>query len=376
MGCWFESSRAHVFAFVAVFLICFGLLQWIAAFGEMRGLSAVGSLYRAGVPLGFVIFVSGVYLALAEPLLSLLLWLLPAFLLAAALSMLVGMLTSWTMNPTRALMTPRAEDGYTATDVFIAVPEIGPDIRMPATYFAPADGPVRAGVLFVCGASDNRLAFKWRLIREMLSAGLAVLTIDPPGHGDFRSAPMTRANALKAGRAALAWLRAQPGIARLAVCGMSLGGCQAINLAADDPQVSAVALLCTPVRLDVVTRRTYIREIAALLLPRNLGLLREGSIVTLLREWLGLKRAWFGVSLYRLIEELDVLTAAARLGRRPLLIVHGTADAAVPVSNAQQIARATGGMAEVILVPQAAHISLVLFPDEMRRLAEWLAAQL
>lgn len=362
-----------MFAFIAVFLICFGLVQWVAAFGEMRGLSVVGSLHRAGVMLGFVTFVGGVYLALAEPAPVLLLWLLPAFVLAVALSMVGGILTSWTTNPTRALMTPRPEDGYTAADVFVPVPDIGPDIEMPATYFAPADGRIRGGVLFVCGASDSRLSFKWRLIRELLATGLAVLTIDPPGHGEFHTAPMTRANALKAGRAALVWLRAQPGVSRVAVCGMSLGGCQALNLAADDPQISAVVLLCTPVRLETVTRRTYIREIAALLLPRNVGLLREGSAWTLLREWFGLKRAWFGTSLYRLIEELDVPAAARRLKGRPLLIVHGTADTAVPPSNARQIADAAGSAATVILAPQATHVSLVLFLDEMRRLAEWLA---
>lgn len=341
----------------------------------MRGLSVVGSLHRAGVTLGFVTFVGGVYLALAEPLSLLLLSLPPAFVLAVALSMLGGILTSWTTSPARALISPQPEDGYTAADVSIPVTEIGPDIEMPATYFAPADGRVRDAVLFVCGASDNRLSFKWRLFRELLSAGLAVLTIDPPGHGDFRTAPMTKVNALKAGRAALAWLRAQPGVSRVAVCGMSLGGCQALNLAADDPQVSAVILLCTPVRLEVVTRRTYIREIAALLLPRNVGLLREGSAWMLLREWFGLKRAWFGTNLYRLIEELDVPAAARRLNGRPLLIVHGTADTAVPASNARQIADAAGSAATVILAPQATHVSLVLFPDEMRRLAEWLAQQ-
>ncbi len=373
MGCWFESSRAHVLAFIADFLICFGLVQWVAAFGELRGLSVVGALYRAGIVLGFVSFVSGVYLALAEPVALALLWLLPALVLAVALSVLGGVLTAWTTNPTRALMTPRPEDGYTAVDVCVSVPEIGPQVEMPATYFVPANRPAQGGVLFVCGASDSRLAFKWRLIRELLSAGLAVLTVDPPGHGEFRSAPMTRANALKAGRAALAWLRAQPGIARVAVCGMSLGGCQAINLAAEDAQVNAVALLCTPVRLDVVTRRTYIREIAALLLPRNLSLLREGSAWTLLREWRSVKRAWFGTNLYRLIEALDVLAAAARLNGRPLLIVHGTADTAVPASNARRIAGAAGGAARVILAPQATHVSLVLFAEEMRRLAYWLA---
>lgn len=362
-----------MFAFIAVFLICFGLVQWVAAFGEMRGLSVVGSLHRAGVTLGLVTFVGGVYLALAEPLSLLLLWLPPAFVLAVALSMLGGILTSWTTSPARALISPQPEDGYTAADASIPVTEIGPAIEMPATYFAPADGRMRGAVLFVCGASDNRLSFKWRLFRELLSAGLAVLTIDPPGHGDFRTAPMTKANALKAGRAALAWLRAQPGVSRVAVCGMSLGGCQALNLAADDSRVSAVVLLCTPVRLETVTRRTYIREIAALLLPRNVGLLREGSAWTLLREWFGLKRAWFGTNLYRLIEELDVPAAARRLNSRPLLIAHGTADAAVPASNARQIADAAGGTATLMLVPQATHVSLVLFPDEMRRLAEWLA---
>ena len=362
-------------AFIAVFLICFGLIQWIAAFGEIRGLSMVGVLYRAGIVLGFVAFVGGVYLALVEPLEWLLIWLLPGLFLAIGVSFAGGILTSWTAQPSRTLTHPSEEDGYTATDALIHVPDLGPEISMPSTYFAPANRPIRAGVLLICGAGDDRMAFKWRLIRELLAAGLAVLTIDPPGHGDFRSAAMTKPNALKAGRAALAWLRAQPGVTKVTVCGLSLGGCQAINLAAEDEQVAAVVLMCTPVRLGPVTRRTYAGEIGSLFLPRNLGLLREGSVYTLWREWSSLRRAWFGTNLYTLIDEFDVLSAAQSLGQRPVLIAHGTRDAAVPVSNARAIAGAAQGRHDLLLIRQATHVSLVLYPDEMRRIAEWLARQ-
>ncbi len=234
----------------------------------------------------------------------------------------------------------------------------------------------RPAVLLICGAGDTRAAFKWRIVHAFLSRGIAVLTVDPPGHGEFRSAAMTSANAQEAGRSALGWLRAQEGVARVGVCGISLGGCQAANLAAEDPGVAATVLMCTPVRLDLVTRAVVAREIAGLFLPRNLALLREGSVLTLWREWQSMRPAWFGRSLYALIDEFDAPAAVRAMGGRPVLIVHGTRDAAVPSSNARLLHQAAPSGAELLWVRQATHISLVLYPDEMDRMAEWLARRL
>jgi esterase/lipase len=360
-------------AFIADFLICFGLLQWMAAFGELRGLSAVGSLHRSGIVLGFVAFVFGVYQALAEPVSALLLAAVPAFALAAAVSLLAGIATAGWVNPTRSLLNPGADAAYTARDAAIPAPDIGEGIAVPATFFQLKDEAPHPAVLLICGASDTRLAFKWRIVGACLARGMSVLTIDPPGHGAFRAAPMTVDNALKAGRAAVDWLSGQAGVAAMGVCGISLGGCQAANLAATDARLAAVTLMCAPARLDPITRGVYAREIAGLFLPRNLALLREASILTLWREWRSMRPAWFGASLCALVDEFDTLSAARALGEKPVLIVHGTRDAAVPSRNARALYEASAPVRELLWVRQGTHVSLVLFADEIGRMAEWMA---
>jgi alpha-beta hydrolase superfamily lysophospholipase len=362
-------------ALAADTLIFFGLIQWMAAFGEMRGLSAVGSLYRAGIVLGFAFFVSGVYLALAEPIGALLLAAAPSLILAVAAALLGGIATGWWVDPTRALVNPGSDATYTARSVAVPAPGIGPDVFVPATFFQPKTSASCPAVLLICGASDTRLAFKWRIIGAFLARGLSVLTVDPPGHGDFRSTPMTVGHALAAARAAVDWLSQQEDVAGIGACGISLGGCQAAGLAAADPRVTAVALVCTPARLEPVTRAVYAREIAGLFLPRNLGLLREAPVLALWREWRSMRPARLGASLTRLVDDFDALSAVRSLAPdgRPVLIVHGTRDTAVPPRNALALREAAGTGGALLWVRQGTHVSLVLHADEMGRMAEWAA---
>jgi pimeloyl-ACP methyl ester carboxylesterase len=246
--------------------------------------------------------------------------------------------------------------------------------QQPGTWMQPAnwDG---AAVLLICGAGDNRHAFKWLLFEKLIERGIAVLTVDPPGHGDFQFVCCTTDNVKHAARAASGWLHAQAGVTKTAAVGISFGGAQAADLAAHDERFSAVALISTPVTLPAVTRWTVARESAGLFLPRNLGLLRYQSIRPMWAEWKSMKGVWFGESLYDMIAQLDVLGAVQKLSK-PLAVVHGRLDVAVPPDNAKQIQSAAPCGCEVIWCGQGTHLSVMLFDKEMTQLADWLAGRL
>ncbi|MCL5997114.1 MAG: alpha/beta fold hydrolase [Chloroflexi bacterium] len=372
-------------ALLASFLITLGLLQLIAVYFRLRGASLTGSLAGPGILIGVVILMAGVYLAVDEPWWVLLLAVIPSLPVAIFLLVIAGVILNLGWNPSAECLHPEADARWTCSDVSIpvqlthvAVNAAITDQCMPATFLRPKswdeegfDGRGSA-VLLVCGAGDTRTSFKWLLFRELLSRNLAVLTIDPPGHGDFRSAPMTVANARAACEVALEWLCQQPGVAHVGACGISFGGNQVAALAAEDTRVRAVALVSTPVRLNTLTRRIYLFEAASLFIwPRNVGLLRQGSLLTLWREWQALKGAWYGESLYDMIERYDTLAAVRAIGTRPTLFIHGSRDVAIPPLTARTLYEAAAPQRDLMLVRQATHISPILYPREMARMAAW-----
>ncbi len=246
--------------------------------------------------------------------------------------------------------------------------------QQPATWMKPARWS-GAAALLICGAGDNRHAFKWLLFEKLIERGIAVLTVDPPGHGDFQFVPCTTHNVRSAARAASDWLHAQAGVTRTAAIGVSFGGAQVADLAAGDGRFAAVALISTPVSLPAVTRGTVAREGAGLFLPRNLGLLRHQPMRAMWAEWKSMKGVWLGDGLYGMIEQLDVLGAVQKI-HRPLAVVHGRLDVAVPPSNARRIQAAAQCDCSMIWCSQGTHLSVVLHDKEMSALADWAKARL
>lgn len=375
-------------------------MQALVAIGRLRGLSLAGGRRAAGVALGAAVAAVGLALGLAlPPNAADWLWAVPAAVLALALG---GVAANAGWDPTRALFAPGPDAGHTVRHVRITValpdmPAAAPDAvhlysnrresdaRAPvflaqagrdedgvsATWLAPRTWRGHVALL-IPGAGDNRFAFKWRIIQPLLDRGIAVLTVDPPGHGEFMAAPMTVANAQAAARAALDCACGLPGVRAVAAVGISFGGCQAAWLAANDARVRALALVCTPAALPPVSRATMIRETAWLGLPRNLAILRDGSLLTLAREWGRLKGAWYGESLYGMIDALDAAGCVRACGARPTLVVHGARDQAVPVADASRLFGAAEEPKALVIAPQATHVSVVLQPREMDNLAEWL----
>ncbi|BCX02612.1 MAG: hypothetical protein KatS3mg053_0550 [Candidatus Roseilinea sp.] len=250
------------------------------------------------------------------------------------------------------------------------------DARQPGTWLQPHTWN-GAAVLLVCGAGDNRHAFKWLLFRRLLERNIAVLTVDPPGHGEFMSVPCTVDNTRRAARAALDWLCHQPGVRRVGAIGISFGGNQVADLAAHDERVVALVTISTPVKLPPVTRLTIARESLGLVcLPRNLTLLRYQSLLKMWAEWRSMNGAWFGESLYDMIARFDTLNAVRAIGPRPKMFVHGKCDIAVPPVNAKWLYEASQPERELLLVSQATHLSVILFDREIKQMADWLAAKL
>ncbi len=250
------------------------------------------------------------------------------------------------------------------------------DARQPGTWLQPHDWN-GAVALLICGAGDNRHAFKWLLFRRLLERNIAVLTVDPPGHGEFNAVPCTLDNVRRAACSAMDWLCDQPGVRCVGAIGISFGGNQVVDLAVRDERVAAVITISTPVKLPPVTRMTIVRESLGLVcMPRNLALLRYQSLPKMWAEWRSMNGAWFGESLYDMIARFDTLNAVRAIGPRPKLFVHGKCDVAVPPINARLMYEAAEPERELLLVPQATHLSVILFDKEMTQMADWLAAKL
>jgi alpha-beta hydrolase superfamily lysophospholipase len=250
-----------------------------------------------------------------------------------------------------------------------------PRAAMPASIFHPVN-PTGAWVMLVCGAGDNRFAFKWILTRELMKRGITLLTVDPPGHGDFMSVPATASNVRAGMLAAAAWLHNRSDVKRIGVLGISFGGCQVAWLASEDDRIDAIATISAPIQLPHVSRTTVALEASRLVLPRNVLLLRHASWPQIWAEWKSMRGAWFGEDLYAMIESFDMLTTVRKIGSRPTAFVHGSADVAVPPATARRLYDAATPKKDLIYVPQASHITVVLHDDKMTELANWFDAHL
>lgn len=207
---------------------------------------------------------------------------------------------------------------------------------MPARGRTPASPPGPA-ILHVHGNAGN-IASHADFSAFLTDAGLSVLIFDYRGYGRSDPAPRLDRNLLYADTAAaLDYLLSRPDVdrARIGVYGVSVGSVFALALAADRPEVRAVA--------EVSGFSTW-RSIAADHLPLIGPLLIPSG--------------------------LDPVESVARLGTRPLLIVHGQADAIVPPYHADTLARAAtqhGVAVEKLLVPGGDHNDLIFESDKARR---------
>jgi uncharacterized protein len=139
--------------------------------------------------------------------------------------------------------------------------------------------------------------------------------------------------------AAVDWLAKCPRVDadRITVLGHSLGGWAALVTAAAEPRLRAVTVYGAAARLGTVLR------------------LSRDQIDAEFTRFLAATPEEFVSQVALVAEQMDGLAAAAAIGPRPLLVVHGTADRWVPVVAARELAARAGPECHYVEVLGADH---------------------
>jgi dipeptidyl aminopeptidase/acylaminoacyl peptidase len=219
--------------------------------------------------------------------------------------------------------------------------------RMLAGYHRPA-GPARRrfpAVLFLHGFPGSEKSVDVQ--RALLARGVASLA--PSFHGGWGSGGTYRFTTLvPQARAALRALRRLDFVdpRRVALYGFSMGGWTALNLAAEEPGLRGVAAVAPAGGPEIVGpgTRAFIAH-----LRRPLNAPPTGELLADFR---------------RALAENDPARAVAR-SRTPLLLVHGEADATIPVEVSRRLARLAAGPARLVVRRGVGHE----FLDERAALA-------
>lgn len=363
---------------IAVFLITLGLGQLISSWQGWRAASLVGPRRLAGYGLSLLLIVVGTLLL--PDSWWVLGWALPAAPLVLALLLLAGSYIDPPPHPDCLF-----EPNHPAHNSCVRVQIPDGQYLMPGYLLTPPNPPLKGAVLVVHGAGDTKSSYKWRLVEALLAEGLVVLTIDLPGHGDYRQRPLAYPDCLSAIPAALRFLRVQPGIERVGLVGISLGSALAIASlvqTGEDPkgfskplgsikgQVDALAALETPVALQY-SRVMFYREMWHAYRAPVLSLFREVSAKQLRQSWFTGGYVSRHKNTAEIIELLNPLENMAKLGQMPMLLVHGGRDSIAPVAAGRAL-RQAAPQAELWEVKGASHVTLTLMREVNRQVARWV----
>lgn len=204
----------------------------------------------------------------------------------------------------------------------------GESLPLAAWYFAT--GRRERAVVLVHGKDSCRgrelRAGTHELVGALHARGFAVLMLDLRGHGESGAARMTYGLAERRDvLGAVDWLLARGYAAgRIGVLGASLGGASAIGAAAEEPAIGALVTDSAFADFHEMIDLRF-REMSRL--P---GIFLPGSHAV--------ARLLTGHDLRQAKPERD----AARIARRPMLVIHAQSDPFVPVEHAERLAAVTG----------------------------------
>ena len=268
------------------------------------------------------------------------------------------------LTPT-ALLAPGQRYGRDVLELAIPL-QGGP---LPAILVTPETGS-QVGILILHGAGDHKTHFTWPLLHGLADAGFAACAIDVDGHGD-NPRTLEFPAVLQNVAAGVAWLRER--YERVAVLGISQGGCIVARAIAEGIEADAVVLLETPTTIHI-TRSVIRAETLILAHPAAWALHREVGSLGLARSWrTAPTRTTIGT--VELIKRLDVLGSVGRINA-PLLLVYGGRDAVVPPAQAHAVAAAAPPNTTLLVVPRATHLSLSIDRRVTQMVAAWLRQRL
>ena len=247
----------------------------------------------------------------------------------------------------------------------VTVPTSG-GLALPGWFIPAGTGTSGPGVAIVHGwesARDRLLP----MAHFLHAAGFHCLAVDVRGHGanPAETLPITAgefgADALAAWRA----LDARPEVTSAAVLGHSMGAIGAILAAAAEPRIAAVVATSAPADPWRLTRQTF--RLARLPFP----------------DPIAYPLAWLTTRVYleprgHRVADISAAEALRRI-EAPVLLVHGSEDAVVPVAHLERLRRireAAGRPTDSLIIDGGQHSWLYEFPVYRRTVAAFLATAL
>ena len=208
------------------------------------------------------------------------------------------------------------------------------------------------GVLLCHGFTGNRIESHFlfvKMARALEVQGMAVLRFDFRGSGESQGQfeDMTLSQEISDAKVAFDFLarRRQVNSNRLGILGLSMGGCVAGCLLGLEPRIKSVALWSTPAHIkDLFISNISKFEPEELARYKRRGYTEFGAFV-------------IGKAFLQDLNNIDPLAGIAK-STAPILIVHGTEDQTVSLSESEALyrkAKARGVRTEKYIVKGADH---------------------
>lgn len=189
------------------------------------------------------------------------------------------------------------------------------------------------------GAATTGQTYPELAERLAAESGWTVLSFNFRGTGSS-TGQFSLAGWLQDVQSAVDFLLAAPDVSGAWLAGSSTGGALSICAAAEDDRVRGVATLAAPADFS-----DWASDVGGFLAyARDVGVVSSDSDFPAdVDDW------------GRELHEIRPLTVVGKIPPRPILLLHGSDDEAVPVTDAYALADAAGGTAELHVFNQAGH---------------------
>jgi len=220
----------------------------------------------------------------------------------------------------------------------------------------------RSGVVLSHGFFSHSESSTNLALTELLAAkGIATVRFDFWGHGkskgDFAELTLTRC--VDQLERVLAWFKTK-GIRKVGLAGSSFGGTATLLVAENHPELRGIALKC-PVSEYAPIWQNQLGE-------EGMKIWRDSGVTSIFNEEGNRARLLF--AFYEDLLQYDIYASAAQI-RTPVLIVHGDADADVPVAQSLRLKGAFPTEAQMETLAGADHVFSK--PEDFKRMTQRIA---